>query len=480
MLYKSNKTLETSLGALAGTTVVLAVIAICSSDDWLRSNLWILYAIQYVFILRLFFIQKDRWLFMLSPSFVTASYIAINNFLGGYVFSIKIVDSEENYQSHLDWQNLDWIVVFIIFANLFIIFSHFCVGKSRISRTKKLELNDPLSDFFIIIFCIIIILYFAKEDLIFPLFEQGGSFSEIPQTLAGISIVIALKNQKKHIRYVAYLLLIVMFASFSSFDKRISIFLLMPMVLIECLRMEQPRFNIKSLVMMFLLSSVVFMLVIMMSIYRGYGDYDSVSFFDTYKYIFDYMNKDRFVYFIGNNLEYSYIFYHLHQAIEYMLDSQKQLLYGSTFLKILFVFIPRSFVPFKPESIVTHYTQYHDWDLHSAGGSWASTIYADFFWNFHMLGLLGLFVCYYFATRCYFALIYRLRQEVRYQYLLALFAYQYMLTLIRGSGFDLYFVFILVGAVIYLVVFIPVFTISRKLSQMSKHGFGSPTRRSRG
>ena len=480
MLRKSNKRLETWLGALGSTTMVLVVIAVCSSDDWLRSNLWILYTIQYVLIVQLIFVQKDQWLFILSPSFVTASYIAINSCLGAYVFSIKIVDSAENYQSYLEWKNLGWITAFIIFANFIIIFAHFCPSKPGIQRAKKSQLDNPSADFGVIAFCLIIILYFMKIELIVPFFEAGGHFSEIPQTLAGISILIALRNQKENVRYVAYLLLILLFASFSSFDKRIAIFLLMPMVLIECLRMRQLRLNIKSLIIMFLFGGIVLMLVIMMSIYRGYGSYNPDSFFDTRNYILDYINHDEFYHYIGNNLEFSYMFFHLHQALEYVFNSPELLLYGSTFSKILFVFFPRSFMPFKPDSIVTHYTLYHNWDLRVAGGSWTSTIYADFFWNFHIFGLFGLFLLYYFATQCYFVLAYRLRQGVHYQHLLALFAYQHMLTLIRGSGFDLYFVFLLVGAVIYLVVFIPVFMISEKLPQMLKRGSGSRARRSRG
>ena len=478
MLRKSNVRLETRLGALASTTMVLAIIAICSPNDWLRSNLWVLYTIQYGFILHLISVQKDRWLFILSPSFVTASYIAINNCLGAYFFNAKMVLSVENYFSYLTWRNLGWIAAFIISANFIIVFAHFCIGKSRIRKSRKLELNDPLSDFFVIVFCLIIILSFTKWEFLFPFFGYGGNLSEVPQTLAGILIVIALRNQKISVRCVAYLLLLLLFASFSSQDKRIAIYLLAPMMLIECLKMGQLRLNIKLLAATLMLVGLILTLVIMMSIYRGYGSYHPEGFFDTSNYILSYIRKSEFYSFIGNNLEFNYIFYHLHQAIEYVFNSPDLLLYGSTFVKVLFVFFPRSFVSFKPDSIITHYTQYHDWDLRAAGGSWVSTIYADFFWNFHIFGLFGLFLLYYLATQCYFVLAYRLRQGVHYQYLIALFAYQHILTLIRGSGFDLYFVLLLVGAILYLIVFIPVVTISKYLSQILKHGTGGRTRRS--
>lgn len=478
MLRKSNARLETRLGALASTTIVLAIIAICSPNDWLRSNLWVLYTVQYGFILQLISVQKDRWLFILSPSFVTASYIAINNCLGAYFFNAKMVLSVENYLSYLAWRNLGWIAAFIISANFIIVFAHFCIRKPRIRKSNRSELNDPLYDFFVIAFCLIIILFFLQWKFLVPFFGYGGDVSEVPQTLAGILIVITLRNQNISVRYGAYLLLLLLFATFSSLDKRIAIYLLAPMMLIECLQMGQLRLNVKLLASTLLLVGIVLTLVIMMSIYRGYGSYYPEDFFDTSNYILSYIRSSDFYPFMGNNLEFNYMFYHLHQAIEYVINSPELLLYGSTFAKVLFIFFPRPLISFKPDSIVTHYTQYHDWELRAAGGSWMSTIYADFFWNFHIFGLFGLFLLYYLATQCYFVLAYRLRQGVHYQYLLALFAYQHILTLIRGSGFDLYFAFLLVGAIIYLIVFIPVVTISKYLSWILKNESGSRTRRS--
>ena len=475
MLRKSDTKLEMRLGILASTTMVLAVIAIFSPDGWLRSNLWILYTIQYICILQLISVQKDRWLFILSPSFVTVSYISINSCLGAYFFNMKKVIPIENYISYLGWKNLGWTAAFVIIAQFIVIFAHFCIRKPHMQEIRKVESNDPMHNFLTITFCIIIISIFTKIELIFPFFRHGGSFSEVPQTMAGILIVIALRDQKTGVRYVSYLLLLMLFSSFSAMDKRIAIYLVAPIVLIESTRMGQLRFNIKMLATMSLLIGAVFILIIIMSIYRGYGSYHPGSFFDARNYILDYIRGDEFYSYIGNNLEFNYIFFHLHQAIEYVFNSPELLLYGTTFAKIVFIPFPRSFMPFKPDSIVAYYTRHHDVDLHAIGGSWVSTIYADVFWNFHILGLFGLFFLYYLATQLYIVLICRLRQGVRYQYLLALFAYQHILTLIRGSGFDLYFVFILVGVVIYSVVFVPVVTISKFLSHILRYESGDRT-----
>ena len=463
MLHKRNGSLATNLGATAYATLALAVFAICSPDDWLRSRLWVFYAIQYAFIVRLVFILKDRWLFVLSPSFVTVSYIVLNNCLGAYSFSVGRVISKENYWSYLEWTDLGWIAAFFLFANFVVILPYFCTRKLQ---TQRVEMNrtsnaSPIEKFLVIGFCGGILLFFSIVEWKLDFLGGTGNFSTVPQALACLSIVLALVKYRQRGRCVAYVLLLFWLASFSSFDKRHAIFLLAPIAFIECLRMDQLRFRPRLVAIAALWTGIVLTLVIMMSIYRGYGGYQPADFLDTPYHIHNYVKDKRFYEYLGNNLEFNYSFFHSHMAIGYVYDSPALLLFGSTFLKILFIPFPRSSISFKPESIVTHYTRHHEPYFYSDGGSRMTTIYVEFFWNFHIAGLLGLLLIYYLATRGYLALAYRIRQGVGYRHLLALFAYHHMLTLVRGSGFDLYFVYLLIGAGFVLIIFHPAFVIFR-------------------
>ena len=458
----------TDLSALVYATIVLVVVAISSSDDWLRSTLLVFYALQYFFIVRLALKQKDRWLFILSPSFVTASYIAINSCLGAHAFSLEKVVVKMDYQSYLEWTNLGWVVAFMLCANLVVILPYFLTKKKHrvysLLETRLTPHVSPAEKILVIGFCASLLLLFSTIKLDLSIFGATTNFSIIPQTLAALSIVIVLVKSRQRGRYAVYLLILFYFASFSSFDKRNALFLIAPIVLIECLRMGQLRLRPRVVVATAVLLGVVLMLVVMMSIYRGYGNYQPVDFFDTRNYILDYVKNERFYPYLGNNLEFNYAFFHSHQAIEYVYNTPELLLYGSTFLKILFVPFPRYLFPSKPDSIIVTYTNHHaPPGFPTDERSWLCSIYCDFFWNFHFGGLFALLLTFYLATRCYLALAYRLRQKIEYEHLLALFAYQQMLHVIRGSGFDYYGVALLLATGFVLVGFLPIFKIFRAI-----------------
>ena len=468
----------TGLGALAYFTIVLSVVAVSSSNDWLRSNLWAFYALQYIFVLWLVAKQEDRWLFVLSPSFVTVSYIAINNCLGAYSFSMEVVIPKKNYQSYLEWTNLGWVIAFILCANLMALLPYLLTQKVFIRNPPKAQraTNIPSAEKVLVIgFCGGMILFFSAVELDFSFLGAVGRFSIIPNTLAALLILLVLVKSRQKGRFAVYLLILLYFASFSSHNKRDAFFLIAPMLLIECLSMPRLQLRLQHITLAAGFAVVGFVLILMMSIYRGYGDYHPKSFLDTRHYLLEYVENPEFYEYLGANLEYNYVFFHFHQAIEYVYTSPDMLLYGATFLKPLFLSLPNDWFPIKPKSIVHHYTSHHSPQYRKAGGSWATPIYSDFFWNFHVLGLLILLPIYYLINRCYLTLAYSIKQGVSYYHLLPLFAYQHLLTLIRGSGFDLYFAYLMVAAGFAFAVFLPILEILRTVvCQKNEHPVHTP------
>ena len=461
------------VGALVYCTIVLSVVAVFSSDDWLRSHLWILYATQYIFIIWLGVKQADRWLFIFSPSFVTVSYMAINNCLGAYFFSMGIVSPTENYLSYLEWTKLGWVVASILCANLMVLLPYFLTPKAFTSnhrearRTAKIALTEKV---LVIGFCGGIILFFSAVELDLSVLGAYGSFAIIPQTLGALLIGLVLAKSKQRGRFAVYLLILIYFASFSSEDKRYAFFLVAPVMLIECLSAHRLQLRLQHVALAAGFAVVGFVLILMMSIYRGYGEYQPQSFLDTRHYLLKYVESPSFYEKLGNNLEYNYVFFHSHQAIEDVYIAPDMLLYGATFLKPLFLTLPRDWFSNKPQSIIHHYTNHQNPQYRKGHGSWLSGIYSDFIWNFHILGLLILLPVYYLINRCYLVLAYSIRQGVSYYHLPALFAYQHLLTLIRGSGFDLYFAYLIVGAVFAFVVFLPTLDILKTVGrQKNRH-----------
>ena len=464
------------IGVLAYCTIVLAVVAVFSSDDWIRSHLWALYALQYIIVVWLVVKQEDRWLFIMSPSFVTVSYMAINNCLGAYFFSMGVVTPQENYQSYLEWTNLGWIAAFFLCANLVVLLPYLLTKKASTSNPRKVPCatNTPLAEkvkVIVIGFFGVVILFFSALELDLSVLGGVGNFSIIPKTLAALLIVLVLVKSRQRGRFAVYLLILLYFASFSSEDKRDAIFLIAPVLLIECLSTHRVQLRPRHLILAAGFSVVCFVLILMMSIYRGYGEFHPKSFLDTRHYLIEYVEDPDFYKYLGNNMEFNYLFFHSHQAIEYVYNSSDILLYGSTFLKPLFFTLPRDLFPNKPQSIVHHYTNYHDPQYRAAGGSWAITMYADFFWNFHVLGLLVFLPVFYLINRCYLILAYSIRQQgVNYYHLLPLFAYQHFLTLIRGEGFDIYFGYLIVAAVFAFAFFLPMLEILKTVGrQENRH-----------
>ena len=453
----------TGLWSLASTTIVLMAVAVYSPDDWLRAKLWILYAFQYLMVIRVLLKQEDRWLFFLSPSFVTVSYIALNSCLGAYAFQHGLVAVQENYLSYLGWTNLGWVTAFILSANFTLIVSFFWArahfkAANREERSFKRE-RATGEKILVIGFCVGAMLVFSLIELDFGLFGGSRNFSIIPQTLAFLSAVILLVKTRQRGRFLLYILALVYFSSFSSFDKRNAIFLIAPVIFIECITLQRLRINVRFLIRVSVTSISILLLITMMSIYRGYGNYNPETFIDTRHFVFDYITDPMFPVYVGNNMEFNYTFFHSHQAIEYVITETNLMLYGSTFLKVLYVALPRYLFPSKPDSIVTYYTEHHAlshirWDPEVY--SWPCTIYCEFFWNFHIAGLLLLLLVYYAFSYCYFRIVGEFRYDLKYEYILYLFAYQQLLQLIRGSGFDDFVVSILVALGFSLVLFFPI------------------------
>ena len=244
----------TGLSSLACSTIVLAVVAVYSPDDWLRSNLWLVYALQYSFVIGLLLKQRDRWIFFLSPSFLTVSYIALNSCLGAYAFSTELVAVPEDYQSYLEWTNLGWVAGFFMVANFVVLVPYFWATADFVAaNSDKVSPKTvvPVGERFLVTgYCVSAILLFSLIDLDLSLFGGSRNFSIIPQALAFLSLVILLVRVRQKGRYLIYILALLYFSSFSSFDKRNAIFLIAPVIFMECINLRRVMFDFRFLIRM--------------------------------------------------------------------------------------------------------------------------------------------------------------------------------------------------------------------------------------
>ena len=454
-------------------TLVLIMVTFCLGEDQLRDCLWLIYGTQGICLINLVFLVKDRWLFLLSPSFLTATFLSMNSTVGALAFGADVVYHDIDYFYYLDWLHLHWTVAFFLLSVVVVVAPFFLVQRSNFplsfgdAKDRSVK-AVPISEFVLVAaFSALVFLFFSLVDVNASALGVDGSLGLFPKTLAAIALVVALSRTKMKGRFLFYFGILLLFATFSSSSKRQAIFLALPILLVECQNWAQPRIQLKWLISGVLASAFISLLIVMMSIYRGYGQYEPESFLDSRHYVVDYLKSPAAYEYLLNNFEINYTFYHSHQALEYYFDDPDILLYGVTFAKVLFIPIPRSVLPSKPEGIIHHYTFRHNPAHRERGGSWVSTLLAEFFWNFGYLGFVALFAFFALVSSLYLKFVRSLRSGLTYKHVFGLFAFQQVMVLIRGSGFDLFVVQLLLGGFFYFVLFLPVLIFIQSLHKGS-------------
>lgn len=82
--------------------------------------------------------------------------------------------------------------------------------------------------------------------------------------------------------------------------------------------------------------------------------------------------------------------------------------------------------------------------VRGVGGSYVPNFYAEAFWNFGFLGaLIFLFVFFYLLDMTYFIWVRKIRREAKIDNVFFFSSYAFMLFLFRGSGIDLFGLFVI-------------------------------------
>ena len=188
--------------------------------------------------------------------------------------------------------------------------------------------------------------------------------------MAVCSIVayIASNRGKYHwrLRAFIYVAMIFLLGSMSVSDKREAIFVIFPIILVESYY-GRWVINLKIVLSALPILSALLIMILAMSISRGYGSFGSVDFLDSFLYVLPYIKSDNFISGVMNNLEFNYVFFHSINAVESVLNDSGLLEFGSTLIKFFFIPIPRSIFPEKPDSIIHLYTNHFDPILRELG-----------------------------------------------------------------------------------------------------------------
>ena len=400
---------------------------------------------------------------MLSPSFLAVTYINMNFFIGHYLFANKMVYAHFLSDYKL-WEFYSDRMLFFNAINLIIILAYFVNFKIKPKYPLLVDLKKINQSVLIFVTLVLYIISLVFKPS-FSFFGGSGNFSIIFRSFFIIVLIVFISKSSNLIkRVLLYLLTIFLFLLSSIHSKRDAIFLLLPIILLESRRIVI-SFSIKKILIIASVTIVMMYTIIAMSIVRGYG-YKADSFVDALKYVNRYTQSSFFIPAIANNLEFSYTYLHSNNVIEHVKKGKMDFLYGETFIKPLFVLIPRSVFSLKPRSAIDHYTRSYDLKFRNRGGSYPVSIQSEFFLNFGFYSLIVAFIFFVIINGLYRFTLKLIESNNILNYVYLLYAYETYLILVRGSGLDIF----TVSLIIFWIFFISYKLFVKILTQSIDNG----------
>lgn len=396
-------------------------------------------------ILSVLLLFNNNTLKLFSPISIIYFYTAISLFFGSWGFSSGKVLTQHFLLNYYSWDSMNISLFYLILSlSIFVI-----IGNKLIPDTIPKLNTVKISMKSVLISCILFIPFFFFSLEIG--FLGGNDLSSIPRTLFALILILQAQKQKNVIRFSIYFIIVMILATFSVDSKREALIVVLPILFNEFI-LNDLRINLKNFTIIAIFFTYCIFLILAMSIVRGYGNFGSFNnIFQAISSIPVYIGSDFFISALLLNIEANYFFFHGINSIELILENPNLISLGSTMIKPLFIFIPRELFYYKPESILTLYTSEFELAFRSIGGSYPINVFSEFFWNFHFFGTFFVIILALFCSFIYKKLLSSLRENNIYKLLFYLIMYSNLLFYARGSGLDLFFIYVLLsGFFIYL------------------------------
>ena len=240
----------------------------------------------------------------------------------------------------------------------------------------------------------------------------------------------------KIIRLSIYAVLIVITAVGSVGSKRELFFTLIGILMVEMVfNNRKIKLTLRNIIVSVVAVALAVFYILTASITRGYGSFGVESFSEAIDYVPMYAQSETFNVVVGNNFETPYHYASSTIACDYVLSGKMSLLYGSSFLKVLFIPIPRSVFNYKPQKMVDAFTWAYDPFFREMGGSYPVSAYSEFLANFHILGIAFLVLFFLGFQKLYIKTM-RGAQDGKVSYIYLVPFYALFLHFVRGSGLE--------------------------------------------
>lgn len=440
-------------------SLLLAAVSLLLPQSFLSQNCYLLFGIQGVWTLTATARRLGRISNMFLPSTFTLIYFTVNLTIGGYLVPRGYGFDKQFSLTTPYVTTYNIIVPFLLLTNLVL----YLLSARRLPQLNSLpagrDLPSMSADGFEI----------PRAALYFGAFLAVGYFDFFNGFSTQLAIMIChltgMALRRTPYRFPIYLAYLVGLIYFSAENKREIAMALFLVAFIEMwIRDLRTRFTPRAIVIYLGLFLGFIGLIMWASILRGYGEYNADGPIDALSYIPTYAASDDFADGITDNLELNYNYGVTITSIDYVLTGQIPYQFGTSFLKILYLPVPRQVFPTKPESVLQIFTKSYAPGWWSVGGSMPVMFAAECFINFHVLGLLalaavmawldGLFVAWHridkrsLAANC------------------SLFLCITILLLARGAGIDQFALYFLVSVPTFLLISLVRSTTSRRGQQM--------------
>jgi hypothetical protein len=199
---------------------------------------------------------------------------------------------------------------------------------------------------------------------------------------------------------------------------------------------------------LFLYGIMVFLFVILASIFRGYGDVDMSGVSSIFLGIASYLGDTNSLRSVSENFELLHLFPSMVIITQYWLYNGQNYLLGSSLITPFLIFIPREIWPDKPDAAVNEFTNFIDSSYWEIGGSFPVPIHTEFIMNFGFVGLFLSIVFLYLLHRYFSIIIFRCNSYS--SLIFGILPLSFLL--IRGSGLDIYTISVIPALIVFIFI----------------------------
>jgi hypothetical protein len=228
-------------------------------------------------------------------------------------------------------------------------------------------------------------------------------------------------------------------------DRREIIYFLYVSLILYVLFFNVFKLNIFKTTLLFFLTIFLVLTTTIFRVIFDNGIVNTISLNEFYELFNNYFEVELFLYFIVVNFDVANFYIHGLNSINSVLNDYSLVTYGSTLIKGLFIFLPRSYFPFKPDSMLTIYTSYVDPVNRDLGNSYPINFIAELFWNFHIFSVVVIFFLGYFFHKITVRFLFNFKPQINKNLIFKLSLIGPFLSYIRGAGMEyiIYSAFIL-------------------------------------